>query len=121
MVGDWQNMSLGRAVLAVALGVVYFVFGLAGVFVFFLSDNVSFKRRWYRPYAILSSTLLVCVAIAMGFPRRLLALLIPAVVVITALNIRSTRFCGQCGKINGLSGFLLGPKFCAKCGAALEA
>ena len=120
MVNEWISIQQWRVGLAIALGLLFWVLGLAGFCLFFLVEDAAFKRRWYRPFAILSSTVLVCAVIAMGLPPRLLFLFIPAIVLVSFLNIRSIRFCGRCGMTNGMNGLVGRPRFCAKCGAALE-
>jgi hypothetical protein len=120
LVGDTIDVPLWRLGLLLGLWLLCFVLAAAGFVLVFLVQDAAFKRRWYRPYAILFSTIIACGFIAFEPSRGVLLLVIPAIIVITVLHIRSTRFCGRCGKVNGMNGSLVVPHFCAKCGAPLE-
>jgi hypothetical protein len=56
----------------------------------------------------------------MDFPRPFFLFLIPAVALMTFLNLRNTKFCDACGKTLINQNPFSPPAFCSKCGAALN-
>jgi uncharacterized protein (DUF983 family) len=55
----------------------------------------------------------------MHFPAEAFYLAVPAVILISLLNIRATKFCDSCGKMVMNQNVLSPPKYCSKCGAEL--
>ena len=73
-------------------------FGI-GVFVFFwLNKNASLKRGVLLWGQLLADALMVGFMAWIGFPVQVFFLAIPALVLITALNLWGTKFCPYCGK-----------------------
>jgi hypothetical protein len=94
--------------------------GVAGFFLFYVSNNAAFKRRYFPWFASLTGLLFVGIAAAMGIPVAMLAVLLPFVALITFLNIRGTQFCGVCGKTLLQQMPFSRAKFCSRCGAPLR-
>lgn len=99
---------------------VWVVLGLLSGAFFFLGRNASLKRKVFPPLAVAAAILFVGFVWAMGFPSHVLLVLIPVVVLITFLNLRSVKFCDDCGRtiINQIP--FSPPQFCSKCGAKLR-
>jgi len=99
---------------------VWVVLGLFSAGFFFLSKNASLKRKVWAPFSIFTGLLFVGFIWAMGFPAQVLYVAVPAVALITFLNLRAVRFCGSCGATLMSQNPLSRPAFCSKCGAKLE-
>jgi hypothetical protein len=98
---------------------VWVVLGLLSAAFFFLGKNASLKRKVWPPFTIAAAVAFVGFVWTMGFPPQLFFIMIPAVALITFLNLRSVKFCDDCGKmIISQNPFAL-PQFCPKCGAKL--
>jgi hypothetical protein len=95
------------------------VLGLFSGAVFFLGKNASLKRKVWPPFTIATATLFVGFVWAMGFPSQVFLIVIPAVALITFLNLRSVKFCDACGKTVMNQNPFSPPQFCSKCGANL--
>jgi hypothetical protein len=105
--------------LIVFMGV-WFALGIAGWLLFYVSRNVAFKRRFFVPYILLVGGLFLVLPIANGSPFSIYLILVPAITLISFLNIRSTQFCDACGRTLLSRAFFSRASFCAKCGAKLS-
>lgn len=99
---------------------VWIVLGLISAGFFFFNNNAALKRKVFPPFVIGVGVLFLAFVALMGFPAGMFFIIVPAIVLITFLNLRSTRFCNACGKTLINQNFLSAPKFCSKCGAALD-
>ena len=95
----------------VVLGIVSWVF-----FTFY--KNISVKRKILPPWLIFIGVLFIFFIYLMGAPVQAYWIVVPAIIVITALNMYVIRFCDSCGKVFNKFPFQ-GIKYCAKCGAEL--
>ena len=100
--------------------VVWIALGVAGFFLFYVSKNVRFKKRYYPWYAILGGVLFIAFGLGMGFTLEMLYFMVPAVALITFLNIKSTKFCDNCGRTIINQMWFTKVESCAKCGAKLN-
>jgi len=100
--------------------VVWFALGVAGFFLFYLSKNVRFKRRYFPWYLIFGSVLFIFCGLGLGVPSEMFYFMVPAVALITYLNIRSTRFCDGCGRTLINHALFTRVEYCPKCGAKLN-
>lgn len=93
-------------------------YGALGLFFIFGRDAAA-KRRFWPLYSLGSGAMFLWITWYVGALRNAAAILIPAVAVITWLNIRAIKFCDECGKMfkRGLLGG--GPASCPKCGTEL--
>jgi len=84
--------------------------------------TTEFRRRWH-PRSALISALAFCAfvfyIVSIGFPKGILNIFIPAVVIVTFINIRNTRFCGYCGKQNFTASPVARLRECKRCGRPL--
>jgi rRNA maturation endonuclease Nob1 len=56
----------------------------------------------------------------MGIPASDFTFIIPFVALITFINLRVMKFCNACGRTVMNQNPFSPPKFCSKCGAALD-
>jgi hypothetical protein len=87
---------------------------------FFFNKNGALKRKVFLPFLIGTALLFLGFAAAMGIPLHVLPFIAAALVLITFLNYRVTRFCDTCGRSTIGQNPFLPPQFCSKCGAALK-
>ena len=99
---------------------VWVVLGLFSAGFFFLNRNASLKRKLWLPLIIATGVLFLGFMWAMGFPQEAFFLAVPAVALITLLNLRTVRFCNSCGATLMSQNPFAKPAFCSKCGAKLE-
>jgi hypothetical protein len=104
---------------------IFFIFwialGIAGSILFYFNKNVQFKKKYFRWYVILAGVLFTLFA-GMGAPWQVvLFFILPAVSLITFLNIRNTTFCDNCGRTVFNNTWFSKAEYCAKCGAKLKA
>ena len=100
--------------------VIWSLLGLGGLSVF-LGDqvSVSFKRRAWPAYIVLTSFLFLVFGFLMDrIQVGQLAIGIPLLSLITWLNISRTKFCSNCGRLNN-SGLGASDRFCRRCGHSL--
>jgi hypothetical protein len=100
--------------------VVWIALGAAGFFLFYVSKNVRFKRRFFPWYVILTSLLFILFGLGIGFPLRMLLIMVPVLGLIACLNIISTKFCDNCGRTLTNQAWFTKVEYCAKCGAKLN-
>jgi hypothetical protein len=122
--------TLGVTGVAVQLGnpdqvfpVFFGLWAVLGVFsagFFFLSRNAQLKRKVWRPFVVITSVLFVAFVWAMGVPSQFMVIAIPAVALITFLNLHTVQFCNSCGATIMSQNPLSKPAFCSKCGAPLK-
>jgi hypothetical protein len=92
----------------------WILLGAAGVWPFYVSRHVAFKRKYFPWYVGLAGVLLLGVVAAAGYSLADIATMVPSVALVCYLNLRATRFCDACGRtiIQQRSA-----EFCSKCGA----
>jgi len=66
--------------------------------IFFLGKNAALKRKLWPPFVIGTGLLFVFFVYLMGFGDQAMYMMVPAVILITFLNLRATKFCDSCGK-----------------------
>jgi drug/metabolite transporter (DMT)-like permease len=107
--------------------VTWIVLGFVGYLAARRKDT-AFKRKWFPRYVILAGVLFVFFPTVISFLQSrswgavlgILFLFIPAVSVISYLNIRFTKFCDKCGAAIYAYNWFSPIKFCSRCGAALD-
>ena len=94
--------------------------GVAGFFLFFVNKNLQFKKTYFPIYIILVGALFIAFSMGLGMRPNALYIVVPFVVLISFLNIESTKFCDTCGGtiINQIWFGKL--DHCPKCGASLH-
>jgi hypothetical protein len=76
---------------------VWVVLGLISFLIFFVSKNADRKKKLWAPFIIFTGVLFIGFTYLMGFGGQHLYIMVPMVVLISLLNIRSTKFCNKCG------------------------
>jgi len=95
------------------------VLGIGGGSFFFFSKNVELKRKLHPVFVFSAGILFILFAYLLRLPVIAFVITIPAVIFITMVNLKVTKFCDECGKTNVSHNPFSIPKFCSKCGAAL--
>ena len=98
---------------------VWVVLGLASAAFFFLNKDASLKRKVWPPATIGVGVLFLGFVWLMGFPAEVMYIAVPAVALITFLNLRAVQFCDSCGKTLMSQNPFSKAEFCSKCGAKL--
>ena len=103
----------------------WIVLGIVGFFGFYLGEDVAFKRKWFRPFAILVGVLFIVFGSALTVlhsrnlsDRLTLFGVVPLVAIIVYWNIKITKFC-DCGAMLYNRNWFSPMRFCSKCGASL--
>ncbi len=98
---------------------VWVVFGILSFYLFFVRNDYDFKVKYFKYFSILAGVLFIGFSVATGMPLQIFLVMVPAVILITFLNIRITRFCKNCGKtiVNNVPFSKI--DFCPKCGSKL--
>ena len=92
--------------------------GLVGLWLFYINKDVRLKNRLFPWFVIVPGVLFSVFAYSRFRQPRILLFILPAVALISYLNLRSIRFCEACGAMVHNT-FLARPSFCPKCGGAV--
>ncbi len=101
-IGTW--IALG----AVGLGSTYF------------DKNIARKKRLLPVFTIATGATFLLFTLFMMPSAKVMAFAVPAVVLITWLNLRMVRFCSACGRTIQSGMWLSRAAYCPKCGARLD-
>jgi len=99
---------------------VWVALGLSSAGFFLFSKNAKLKRKVWPPLVVVTSVMFIGFAWVMGMPVNTFYLMLPAVALITLLNLRAARFCVSCGATIMSQNPFSKPAFCHKCGAKLD-
>jgi ribosomal protein S27AE len=88
-------------------------------FFYQFNRNVELKRSLHPWIVSGISFLFWLFLLYLGFPNRIIYLSLLGLALAAFLNIRLTRFCGNCGRTIFNRGFLKA-KFCPNCGNCME-
>ena len=95
--------------------------GIASLLFFFLNRNAALKRKVLPIFATVVGILFGAFVFYMTRGSLFaLALIVPMIVLITVINIRTTRFCDACGRTLIRQSLFSRPGFCSQCGAPLR-
>ncbi len=100
--------------------IVWAVLGIGGGSFFFFIKNADLKRKLHPAFVISAGILFILFAYLLRLPTIAFVIIIPAVMFITIVNLKVTKFCDECGKTNVSQNPFSIPKYCSKCGAALS-
>ncbi|MBB4634250.1 zinc ribbon domain-containing protein [Longimicrobium terrae] len=104
--------------LFLTFAVVWLSLGIGGTLYIRSLPTAAEKRRAHRVLAVIAGVAFGAFATWLFPPSAVFML--PAIVLITMLNLRNTRFCDQCGKMTQVQPFQR-VDFCPRCGAPLPA
>jgi hypothetical protein len=93
----------------------------AGTWLFYMRNrDAALKRRVLRVQMPLVAIAFLAIVVVMLWPHlEVLVIMVPAVALITWLNLRNTKFCDACGATLINQNWLSGPRHCSRCGAPL--
>jgi len=95
------------------------ILGLAS-FWFYRQASFATKKRWHPILAVSVGLLFLGIVWAMSPVGEVLYFAIPAVALITWLNVRLMKFCSNCGATLYAGTIFFAPlQYCQKCGAKL--
>jgi hypothetical protein len=98
----------------------WIVLGIVGLWNMYLDRDVARKKRLLPVFIIGSGALFVMFVFLIRGNFRILAFMIPAVVLISLLNLRMIRVCSACGSTIQSGMWFTRAEYCSKCGARLE-
>jgi hypothetical protein len=86
----------------------------------YLDKDVARKKRLLPVFIIGSGALFVVFGFLISGSFSILAFMIPAVVLISLLNLCMIRICSACGRTIHSGMWFARAEYCSKCGARLE-
>ncbi len=86
----------------------------------YLDRNVTRKKRLLPVFIIGSGALFVGFVFLMSGDLRILAFMLPAVALISLLNLRMIKVCSACGRTMHSGMWFTKAEYCSKCGARFE-
>lgn len=101
-----------------AFAVVWLALGIGSTLYLRSLPTAAEKRRAYRVMVVVAGAVFGSFVTWMFPPAAFFML--PAILLITWMNLRNTRFCDQCGKMTQVQPFQR-MDFCPRCGAPLPA
>ena len=106
----------------IAFMVFWGILGLSSFLFFHFNHNATLKRNVFPVFIILIGVIFggfVYYIMGRQHPQVLLPL-VPALIVISFLNIRTTRFCDACGKTLYRQPIFTRTQYCSHCGSELK-
>jgi hypothetical protein len=97
------------------------VLALGSLAFFHFNKNAALKRNVWPIMTVGVGILFVVFVWLLGFRGGVLYFVVPATVLMTALNIKGTQFCDSCGKTLYIQNPFSKPAFCPACGSKLAA
>lgn len=98
---------------------VWMLLGLGSFAFFHLNRNAVLKRKVWPIVVLLSGILFIGFIWKMGIRGNGVYMAVPAVVLISLLNLRATKFCDSCGRTLHNQGLFSAAEYCPKCGVKL--
>ncbi len=99
---------------------VWVILAITGFLLFFVSKNAKLKRNAWPPFVIGTGVLFALFVYLMGFPVDTFVVVGPVIILIMVLNLRSVKFCDECGKTIMNQNPFARREFCSKCGSKLN-
>jgi hypothetical protein len=96
------------------------ILGILGFFLFYVNNNAEFKKKYFPWYVIMAGVIFGICLIFAGMPPFALIIFIPAIALITFLNLHFIKFCSSCGKTISTNTWPSKVKYCSNCGAKLD-
>lgn len=95
------------------------VLGLGSFAFFHFNKDPTLKRKVWPVMVISTGALFLGFIWLMGFRGEVMYMAAPAVILISLLNLRATKFCDSCGRTLYNQGLFSKAGFCPKCGNKL--
>ena len=99
---------------------IWIALGIVGIWFMYFDRDIARKKRLLPIFTIGSGVLFVLFTFLITGDVRILAFVIPAVVLICVLNLRMIRVCSSCGRTIQSGLWFTRAEYCSKCGARLE-
>ena len=100
---------------------VWIALAIVGLWVTYLDKNVARKKRLIPVFTVGAGVIFaVFTLLMMGSDLRMMAFVIPAVALITFLNLRQIRVCSACGKTIHSGMWFAKAHYCPRCGGRLD-
>jgi hypothetical protein len=96
------------------------VLGLIWIWIFQISNDIERKQRLLRPFMYGGAVLFAAFTMYVTRDLKATLIVIPAVILVTWLNLRNIKVCGACGKLLHNRALFSRMEFCSKCGAPLN-
>ena len=98
----------------------WIVLVILSFYLFNIRNDYKFKVKYFKYFTIMLGIMFIGYAAAMGAPRQVYFMIVPAVGLMTFMSLKFTRFCRNCGKtiINHMP--FTSIEFCPKCGSRLK-
>jgi hypothetical protein len=105
-----------------AFMVSWVLLGLGSFLFFHFNRNAALKRRVWPVFGIATGLIFASVVyFSVGRQQpKVLLLMVPALILISFLNLRTTRFCDACGRTLYRQPLFSRTQFCPHCGAELK-
>jgi len=106
----------------IALFAAWILLGAGGWFIIWRARTAERKRQIHRWFVITAGAiffLFVCASVVGGFPATVLFMAVPAITLITWLNLRFTNFCDGCNRMIYNQIWWRRIRFCPHCGVPL--
>lgn len=95
------------------------VLGIAGIWLMFVDKNVPRKKRLLPIFIIGTGAAFVAFVFLITGDLHVLAVVLPAAVLISFLNLRMIKVCSSCGRTIQSGMWFTKAEYCSKCGAKL--
>ena len=99
---------------------IWFVISFGSAAFFRLSKNADLKRRVWVPFLVVTSVVFIGFVWSTIKQVQVLYWLVPAVCILTLINLRTVQFCNSCGVTVRTPSPWRKAAFCPKCGAHLD-
>ena len=90
---------------------------MAGLWIYAYRAGVATKKRWHTALTILPGVLFFAFACVVADSTRELLAIAPAILFITFLNWKFSKFCERCGRV--VTQHFPRSNFCTGCGAPM--
>src|SRR2546421_10768874 len=114
-----MNQAAAPAIFWVFFAV-WIVLGLGSAGFFFGSRNAKLKKQVFPWFVWGVGALFIIFLLLITGQPFMLAFVVPAVVLISYLNIRMTRFCESCGATVINHAWFRKARYCSHCGAPFD-
>ena len=99
---------------------IWIVLGIVSFLLFFVSNNAKLKKKLYAPFTIGAGLLFILFLYLIVPQPAVLIVAIPMVILITVMNLKTIKFCSQCGKTIMQKSVFSKAKHCPKCGVEMD-
>jgi hypothetical protein len=98
----------------------WLMLGIASVWFMYLDKNIARKKRLLPVFIVGTGVIFIAFTFVIMGDLKAMALIVPAVALITFLNLRIIKICGACGKTIHSGMWFTKAEYCPKCGARLD-